>query len=164
MGFFDSEERLKKLQGEKSRLIGSTTEIHIGFLIQQQNLTNDELRTQTKLSAPALAKHLKSLLQMGFIYKDTVKQNETDDPKRVGRVVYRRSPSKIDLFARQLAGMREIIPDLGLPESMKKELEKHYDAIAEIWSSYLKAYTKASEEAEEESERLDKEYAEKERE
>jgi hypothetical protein len=60
--------------------------------------------------------------------------------------------------------MSEIIPDLSLPESMKKELEKHYDAIAKIWSSYLKAYTKASEEAEKEIERLDEEYARKERE
>lgn len=162
--FRESQNRLKELQGEKSRLVGSTTLLHIGFLIQQQDLTNDELKTLTKLSAPALAKHLKRLLELGFIYKDTVKKNETKDPKRVGRIVYKKSLSKIDLFARQLAGMREIIPDLSLPERMKKELEKHYDAIAKIWSSYLKDFTKACEESERDGERLDKEYAEKERE
>lgn len=76
---------------------------------------------------------------MGFIFKDTVKRNETDEPERVGKIVYKLVPSYIDEFTKHFVEMRMKTSDLGFNEEMKRELEQHYEAIAKILSEYLKS-------------------------
>jgi hypothetical protein len=126
------------LQGEKSKEIGAENELMISRLISENKPTFSELLVLSGLSRPILAKHLKSLLKVGFIFKDTVKPKETDDRKRIGRIVYKVNSSVIDDFMKHFVEVRVKISDLGLSEEMKKQLQMHYDAIAEIWSKYLK--------------------------
>jgi hypothetical protein len=78
-------------------------------------------------------------MELGFIFKDTIKRNETDKPKQVGKIVYKLVPSYIDEFTKHFVEMRMKTSYLGLSEEMKRKLEEHYEAIAKIWSEYLKS-------------------------
>lgn len=137
--YLTSKARLKELKGEKSRLLGSQNELHVAFLISKHNPTFNELKQLAKLSSPSLAKHLRNLLDAGFIYKDTVKSDETNDSKRIGKTVFRMVANRIDDFSRHIAEMGKIMADLGLSKEMEKDLNEHYEAISRIWSEYLKS-------------------------
>jgi DNA-binding transcriptional regulator GbsR (MarR family) len=92
------DQRIHEAQGEKSRHIARTNEIHV-LLALKMPLTFSELQKETGLSKPVLSKHLRTWMSEDAVYKDTIKRDETKNPKEIGKIVYR-------------ANSKVIIPDI----------------------------------------------------
>jgi hypothetical protein len=136
-------ELLKKekrgLQGQASILKGGENEMRVFSIIAKDKPTFPELEKKSGLSRPVLYVHCGNLLKSGFIFKDTVKPHESDDPDRVGKIVFKPVGSLMEQFTRNFVEMRMKTSDLiEFDEDTKRELEKHYDAIAKIWNEWLK--------------------------
>lgn len=113
--------------------------MHIAFLIAEKKPSFKELLAITNFSKPVLSKHLRKLTKIGFIYKDIVRPRETDDPTKVGKVIYKISPSYIDEIAEHLVGIGKRIPYLSMPEALQRKFEKHHKAMVMIVREYLKS-------------------------
>ncbi len=133
-------ERRSKSSGHASTLRSLENEMRVFSAIAKYEPTLDELKAMKIVSRPDLYIHINSLLKFpAFIYKDTVKEHETDDPKRVNKMVFKPVGSLLEQFTRNFVELRMDTSKLiEFDEPTKKRLEKHYDAIAKIWSKWLK--------------------------
>jgi DNA-binding transcriptional regulator GbsR (MarR family) len=124
------DQKIREAQGEKSRHIARLNQILI-FQALTRPLTFSELQQETELSKPVLSKHLRTMMNHDSIFKDTIKRDETADPKEIGKIVYR-------------ANAKIIIPDIvdgidrtlnlttRFDEKAKAEVRRHLEEIAKI--------------------------------
>jgi DNA-binding transcriptional ArsR family regulator len=124
------DQKIREAQGEKSRHMARLNHMLI-FQALTRPLTFSELQQETELSKPVLSKHLRTMMNDDSIYKDTIKRDETTNPKEVGKIVYR-------------ANAKMIIPDIvdgidrtlnlttKFDEKAKAEVRRHLEEIAKI--------------------------------
>lgn len=93
------DEARKKAQGEMQRWMFAANGSLIFLEIARKPSSFSELTKITKLGEPTVWKHLKYLQDCGFIYKDTIKANESV-VQEVGKIVYRAVPDKWEDFFR----------------------------------------------------------------
>jgi hypothetical protein len=130
----------RNIQGIGSMIKGAENSAYILGIIQDKSPTLPELRKLSGLSRPALYNHLRELIRDNSVFKDTVKPDETDDPKRIGKVVYKTDKNRVESFVRQFLELRMRTLAAPMSKEMKKELEAHYDAIAKILSEFAKEW------------------------
>jgi DNA-binding HxlR family transcriptional regulator len=134
--------KIKSAQGQKSKIIGSRNRMYVFSLIASCSfkpnipLSFEELLRETGLSRPILAKHLEKLEKEGVIRKDIFKPDIASKLRKSKKVYV--MTDQIDMFVKQMVEMGSIVPYLDVDEDVRKKIEEHYDAIAEIWSHYVK--------------------------
>jgi DNA-binding transcriptional regulator GbsR (MarR family) len=128
------DERIREAQGQKSRQTARLNEIRVLLAIIDKPLTFSELLKETGFSKPVLAKHLKTWRKENAIYKDTIKPDETANPKEVGKIVYRSNPKELtSLIVKALESTLQM-PKPDWDQEMKAELKKHFEGIAKLIS------------------------------
>lgn len=126
------DERIREAQGQKSRQTARLNEIRVLQASKEKPLTFSELLKETGFSKPVLAKHLKTWMRENAIYKDTIKPDETTNPKEVGKIVYRSNSKQIipDIIGALERTLQMPKPDWD--EESKAELKTYFDGIARL--------------------------------
>jgi DNA-binding HxlR family transcriptional regulator len=119
-------------QGRRSRQIAGQNQLKVLLPLVKKPLTFSELRKKTRFSKPVLAKHLKFWINDEIIYKDTIKSNETAEPKEVGKIVYRIISGELipDIVKAMETALQ--LPEPHWNEESKSKLKTHLEAIANI--------------------------------
>jgi hypothetical protein len=112
----EKDKRIRKAQGEKSRRTAEANAIRVLLAVTDKPANFSELVKVTGFSKPVLAKHLKTWMNGGAIYKDTIKRDETENSKDVGKIVYRSYHGKTNLEIGSA-----VIRALGMPELYQSE-------------------------------------------
>jgi len=128
------DERIREAQGQKSRQTARLNEIRVFLALVEKPLTFSELLKETGFSKPVLAKHLKTLMKENGICKDTIKLDETANPKEVGKIVYRSNPKELISLIVQALEYTLQMPKPDWDEEMKAELRRHFEGIAKLIS------------------------------
>lgn len=128
----EKDRKIREAQGQRSRTIADQNELHVFLTLIKKPLTFSELLKETGFSKPVLAKHLRALQADESVCRDTIKADETSNPKEVGKVVYRIisnqiSPLIVDAIKKTLQ-----MPKPDWDEKWKAELEMHCEGIAKI--------------------------------
>jgi len=128
----EKDKRIREAQGQRSKIIGNVNQLNVFLTLLGQPFTFSELLRETGFSRPVLAKHLRALQADGCICKDTVKADETSNPKEVGKVVYRVIsnlilPEIVEAIEKTLQ-----MPKPEMDEKTKVELRLHFEGIARI--------------------------------
>jgi DNA-binding HxlR family transcriptional regulator len=125
-------EKIREAQGKRSKMIAYQNQMSVFLTLLRKPLTFSELLKETGFSKPVLAKHLKASQADGWICKDTIKADETSNPKEIGKVVYRvvsdqALPSIVQAIENTLQ-----MPKPDWDEESKVELKRHYEGIAKV--------------------------------
>jgi DNA-binding transcriptional regulator GbsR (MarR family) len=132
------DEKIREAQGQKSRLTARLNELRVLLALIDKPLTFSELLKETGFSKPVLAKHLKTWTKQDVICKDTIKLDETANPKEVGKIVYRSSPKEITSVIVDALEYTLQMPKPDWDEEMKAELKVHFEGIAKLISKEWK--------------------------
>jgi len=126
------DKRIREAQGQRSKTIANVNQLHVFLTLLRQPLTFSELLKETGFSKPVLAKHLRALQADGCICKDTVKADETSNPKEVGKVVYRIISNQILPLIVEAIEKTLQMPKPDWDEKSKVELRLHFEGIARV--------------------------------
>lgn len=126
------DKRIREAQGQRSKTIANVNQLHVFLTLLRQPLTFSELLKETGFSKPVLAKHLRALQADGCICKDTVKADETSNPKEVGKVVYRIISNQVLPLIVEAIEKTLQMPKPDWDEKSKVELRLHFEGIARV--------------------------------
>jgi DNA-binding transcriptional regulator GbsR (MarR family) len=128
------DERIREAQGQKSRQTARLNELRVLQALIDKPLTFSELLKETGFSKPVLTKHLKTWVRESAICKDTIKPDETTNPKEVGKIVYRSNPKELTSVIVKALEHTLQMPKPDWDEEMKTELKIHFEGIAKLIS------------------------------
>ena len=125
------DERIREAQGEKSRQTARVNGIRVLQALMRP-LTFSELQEETELSKPVLSKHLRTWINEDTIYKDTIKRDETTNPKEIGKIVYRANSKLVipDIVAAIEHTLHLTNPKFD--EEAKAGIKRHLEEIAKL--------------------------------
>jgi DNA-binding transcriptional ArsR family regulator len=128
--------RIHEAQGQKSRQIASLNVLHVLEILGEKPSSFSELLRETGFSKPVLSKHLQTLTKERAIYKDTIKSDETSDPREVGKIVYRHRKSD-GLVETLMMGYMKFALKMPKPEwdeQSKAKFEVCLREMMKVWS------------------------------
>lgn|SRR4030043_1660733 len=128
------DERIREAQGQKSRQTARLNEIRVLQTLIDRPLAFSELLKETGFSKPVLSKHLKTWIKENAIIKDTIKPDETANPKEVGKIVYRSNSKELISVIVEALEYTLQMPKPDWDEEMKAELKRHFEGIAKLIS------------------------------
>ncbi|MCJ7633556.1 winged helix-turn-helix domain-containing protein [Candidatus Bathyarchaeota archaeon] len=128
----DKDRKIKEAQGQASRLLSAQNQLRVFQAIAEKPSTYSELLRETGLSRPVLMKHLKALQEQNEIFKDTIKHDETSNPKEIGKVVYRVDDNLVIPHLVRAMAMALQIPKPEWDKETKAEVRKHFEGLAKV--------------------------------
>jgi DNA-binding transcriptional ArsR family regulator len=127
------EQGLREKLGRRSTKTGIENRTRIFLTIAKEPLSFSQLVEKFKgeLSKPVINDHLKVLERQGSIYKDTIKKDETCEPEKVGKVVYRASVHHIGSILMEALSLYDVLSEAFDVEKIRKESERRARNIPE---------------------------------
>lgn len=122
---------MKKEELTKSSKTGIENRTRVLLAIAKKPSSFQELLKELALTRPTLLSHIKSLQKKGSIYRDTIKPDETSNPKEVGKVVYRASLHHIAKTLMEAISLYDVFSEAFDVEKISKESEKRTSKIPE---------------------------------
>ena len=121
----------KKRLGNKSTKAGIENRTKVFLAIAEEPLSFGDILEKLKMTRPTLTNHLKTLEQSGSIYKESIRPNETSDPREVGRVVYKASINHIHRRLEEALSLYDVLSRAFDAETIKKESRERTSRISE---------------------------------